>query len=142
MLFRSTSYLELLSTFKNLLKFKRDQVQTAKRRLVIGLDKLGTTEVEVDKLKNHLEEMQPVLIKTSKEVEEMMVVIAADKEEAAEVAEQHERSVASALHALAAMLSGVPSGGVAQLTPLLQEHALPALWRLGACGSERRRANE
>ena len=79
-----TSYLELLSTFKTLLKFKRDQVLTAKKRLVIGLDKLGSTEVEVDQLKTHLEEMQPVLIKTSGEVEEMMKVIEKDKEAAAE----------------------------------------------------------
>ena len=67
-----TSYLELLSTFKSLLKFKRDQVLTAKKRLVIGLEKLASTEVEVDALKKHLEEMQPVLIQTSADVTKMM----------------------------------------------------------------------
>ena len=55
-----TSYLEVLSTFKTLLTAKRDEVTTAKRRLVIGLEKLETTEVEVDHLKKQLEEMQPV----------------------------------------------------------------------------------
>ena len=36
-----TSYLEVLSTFKTLLALKRDEVGTAKKRLVIGLDKLN-----------------------------------------------------------------------------------------------------
>ena len=54
-----TSYLELLGTFKRLLVVKREEVTTAKKRLVIGLDKLESTEVEVDKLKTQLEEMQP-----------------------------------------------------------------------------------
>ena len=92
MLFRSrrynyvtpTSYLELLSTFKTLLKFKRDQVLTAKKRLVIGLEKLATTEVEVDALKKHLEEMQPVLIQTSADVTKMMEEIEVDKASADE----------------------------------------------------------
>ena len=35
-----TSYLELLGTFKRLLVVKREEVTTAKKRLVIGLDKL------------------------------------------------------------------------------------------------------
>ena len=52
---------------------------TAKKRLVIGLDKLESTEVEVDKLKTQLEEMQPVLIKTSKEVEVIMAQIEKDE---------------------------------------------------------------
>lgn len=57
-------------------------MSTAKRRLVIGLDKLETTEVEVDELKRDLEEMQPVRIATSKDVEVMMEQIEKDKAEA------------------------------------------------------------
>jgi dynein heavy chain len=60
-----TSYLEVLSTFKILLGRKREEVGTAKRRLVVGLDKLSTTEVVVDELKKQIEEMKPVLTKTS-----------------------------------------------------------------------------
>eukprot|EP00966_Prymnesium_polylepis_P021841 501924-Prymnesium_polylepis.1 len=88
-----TSYLEVLSTFKALLALKRDEVGTARKRLVIGLDKLASTEVDVGILRKKIEEMQPVLIKTSKEVEEMMVQIAKDKEEASgtqEVVEKEE----------------------------------------------------
>jgi len=77
-----TSYLEVLSTFKTLLAQERDRVSNAKRRLVIGLDKLSSTEVEVDELKRNLEEMQPVLIATSKDVEMMMEQIEVDKSEA------------------------------------------------------------
>jgi dynein heavy chain len=77
-----TSYLEVLSTFKILLGRKREEVGTAKRRLVVGLDKLSTTEVVVDELKKQIEEMKPVLTKTSAEVEEMMIVIAKDNKDA------------------------------------------------------------
>ena len=54
-----------------------------------------------------------------------------DKEEAAEAAEIHERSVASALGALARLLRGVPEQGRAQLAPLL-ETPLPRLWPLAS----------
>jgi hypothetical protein len=42
-----TSYLELLSSFRNLLQFKREEVDTMRRRLQIGLDKLSTTKAQV-----------------------------------------------------------------------------------------------
>ena len=54
-----------------------------------------------------------------------------DKEEAAEVQEQHERAVASALQALAALILGVPDAGREPLS-LLLETPLPQLWRLAA----------
>ena len=78
-----TSYLELLSTFNVLLSAKRTELGTAKRRLTVGLDKLQTTEVEVKELQMTLEKNQPVLIQTTKEVEEMMVQISSDKVSAA-----------------------------------------------------------
>lgn len=77
-----TSYLEVLTTFNNLLALKREEVSTAKRRLEIGLEKLQTTEVEVETLKQQIEEMQPVLIRTSAEVEVMMEQIKVDSAEA------------------------------------------------------------
>ena len=55
----------------------------------------------------------------------------ADKDEAAEAAEEHERCVGSALRAMAALLEGVPASAAAtQLEPLLEPH-LPSLWPLG-----------
>lgn len=77
-----TSYLQLLGTFKRVLARKRDEVATAKKRLVVGLDKLESTERDVAVLKAELTEMQPVLIETSRNVEEMMVQISKDKEDA------------------------------------------------------------
>jgi dynein heavy chain len=82
-----TSYLEVLSTFKTLLALKRNEVSTAKRRLVVGLDKLQSTEVEVAQLEKELIAMQPVLIKTSEDVSAMMIVIEKDKAEAAKTRE-------------------------------------------------------
>jgi len=74
-----TSYLELLRTYRTLLSRKQTELALARRRLVIGLDKLASTEVEVATLQRQLEEMQPVLIKTAADVEEMMGQIQKDK---------------------------------------------------------------
>jgi dynein heavy chain len=74
-----TSYLELLAIFRVLLAARRTELGTAKRRLTVGLDKLQTTEKEVKLLQDTLEKNQPVLIKTTAEVEAMMVSISADK---------------------------------------------------------------
>jgi len=77
-----TSYLELLSTFIRILAEKREEVSTMRSRLQIGLDKLNTTASEVTVMEKELVDLQPVLEKTAVEVEEMMVVIASDTEEA------------------------------------------------------------
>ena len=71
-----TSYLELLSSFKKILQMKRDEVGGYKHRYQVGLDKISSAELQVSGLQDDLQAMQPVLEKTSKEVEEMMVVIA------------------------------------------------------------------
>ena len=77
-----TSYLELLQTFIRLLGEKREEIETTRSRLQIGLDKLNSTAEQVAVMEKELVELQPVLEKTSKEVEEMIVVIKADTEEA------------------------------------------------------------
>ncbi|KAF6265909.1 dynein heavy chain 2 [Scenedesmus sp. NREL 46B-D3] len=89
-----TSYLELLGTFLKLLGGKRAEVSEAKKRLAGGLDKLTSTAAQVEVMQRELQELQPVLAATAKEVEDMMVVIAHDKEEAAEtkkMVQQQER---------------------------------------------------
>jgi dynein heavy chain len=73
-----TSYLELINTFKTILGKKRAEVSSAKKRYDVGLDKLITTEKSVEGMKQEIIELQPVLVKTTKEVEDMMVVV--DKE--------------------------------------------------------------
>ena len=79
-----TSYLELLSTLTKLLGEKRTEIVTMKSRLVVGLDKLVSTAQQVEVMQAELVDLQPVLERTAKDVEAMMISIAADKEEAAE----------------------------------------------------------
>ena len=79
-----TSYLELLATYKQVLALKRDEVGTLKTRLRVGLDKLIATAEQVEDLQVKLTAMEPVLIKTQGEVEEMIVNIDKDKKDAAE----------------------------------------------------------
>ncbi|XP_053363484.1 dynein axonemal heavy chain 7-like [Clarias gariepinus] len=70
-----TSYLELISTFKVLLKAKRAEVMQLKQRYEVGLEKLNSAESQVTVMKDELEELQPKLGVASKKVDEMMVVI-------------------------------------------------------------------
>jgi dynein heavy chain len=78
-----TSFLEVLSTYKSVLKTKRDEVGTLKSRLQTGLDKLISTATQVGTLQEQLREMEPVLVKTQGEVGEMIVHIGIEKEAAA-----------------------------------------------------------
>ncbi|XP_063744092.1 dynein axonemal heavy chain 7 [Eleginops maclovinus] len=79
-----TSYLELISTFKALLKTKRAEVMKLKRRYEVGLEKLESAADQVATMQVELEALQPQLRVASKEVDEMMVVI---EHESVEVAE-------------------------------------------------------
>jgi dynein heavy chain len=73
-----TSYLELLRTFIRLLGEKRAEIELQRGRLQIGLDKLESTAKQVGVMEKELVALQPVLAKTSTEVEEMIAVITAD----------------------------------------------------------------
>jgi len=77
-----TSYLELISVIKLVLKQQTDRVNTRRNQLSNGLDKLNKTKSEVAVLKQQLAEQQPVLIETSAKVKEQQAQIAVDKEEA------------------------------------------------------------
>ncbi|XP_044073688.1 dynein axonemal heavy chain 7 isoform X2 [Siniperca chuatsi] len=79
-----TSYLELISTFKALLKTKRAEVMTLKCRYEVGLEKLESAADQVATMQVELEALQPQLRVASKKVDEMMVVI---EHESVEVAE-------------------------------------------------------
>ena len=56
-----TSYLELLGTFLKVLGEKKNELGTVKTRLSVGLDKLNNTTTEVEKMKEDLRNLQPVL---------------------------------------------------------------------------------
>ena len=78
-----TSYLELLMCFIKLLTEKREDLEGLKGRLGAGLDKLLTTAEEVEVMQIELISLQPILIKTAKEADDMMEAISFDKADAA-----------------------------------------------------------
>jgi len=51
-----TSYLELLSTYKKVLATERHANETAKNRLVRGLEVLKEAEIQIDKMGKQLAE--------------------------------------------------------------------------------------
>jgi len=71
-----TSYLELLSMYKKILKTQRTKVEKGINRLSRGLMVLKTAAIEVDKLQTKLEADAPVLAKTQIEVESTKKIIA------------------------------------------------------------------
>jgi dynein heavy chain len=71
-----TSYLELLSMYKKILKAQRLKVGKGISRLSKGLEVLKTAAVEVDKLSRKLEADAPILAKTQIEVESTKKIIA------------------------------------------------------------------
>eukprot|EP00961_Rhodomonas_salina_P215584 2912310-Rhodomonas_salina.1 len=74
-----TSYLELLNMYRNLYADKRQEVLKSKHRLEVGLDKLNSTAEKVGVMQEELQDLQPVLVKKSAFVEELMKDISRDK---------------------------------------------------------------
>ncbi|KAJ3276290.1 Dynein heavy chain 3, axonemal [Terramyces sp. JEL0728] len=70
-----TSYLELIQTYKQLLTRKRTEVQALKSRYEIGLDQLASAASQVSIMQAELTDLQPKLIVTQKETDQIMVVI-------------------------------------------------------------------
>eukprot|EP00854_Cymbomonas_tetramitiformis_P002484 gene2484-3228_t len=79
-----TSYLELISTYKTLLKDKRDETTKAKNRYIVGLEKLKNSAEQVAGMQEELTALKPQLIKTVGEVEEMMKAVEKEKKEVVE----------------------------------------------------------
>ncbi|KAM9343831.1 dynein axonemal heavy chain 12-like [Pholidichthys leucotaenia] len=70
-----TSYLELITTFRQLLTQKRDTVRKAKQRYTNGLDKLAFAESQVAEMKKELVALQPKLEQATMENTKMMKII-------------------------------------------------------------------
>ena len=79
-----TSYLTLISTYKDLLGKKRIDVSRMRSRYMGGLEKLMTTAESVKEMQEELEALKPQLIVATKDTEELMVVIEKDQKEADE----------------------------------------------------------
>uniref|UniRef100_A0A2C9LZ80 Dynein heavy chain AAA module D4 domain-containing protein n=1 Tax=Biomphalaria glabrata TaxID=6526 RepID=A0A2C9LZ80_BIOGL len=70
-----TCYLELIKTFKTLLGKQRLQILTLKNRYNVGLEKLQFSEGQINVMQTELLELQPKLIETSQETEELISII-------------------------------------------------------------------
>jgi len=77
-----TSYLELINTFKTLLKEKRTEVKNLKDRYANGFECLVSTETKVNIMQKQLEDLQPVLVQTGKETDAKLIVVTKETEEA------------------------------------------------------------
>ena len=77
-----TSYLELILTFKTLLTKKQNEILQMKKRYTTGLEKLEFAASQVSIMQQELQELQPQLVETSKETEQLMVKIEKDTVEA------------------------------------------------------------
>ena len=77
-----TSYLELILTFKTLLGRRRQAIHNMRQRYVVGLEKLEFAAGQVSVMQQELQELQPQLVQTSKETDELMVKIEKDTVEA------------------------------------------------------------
>ena len=77
-----TSYLELITSFKQLLGQKRTEISTYTQRYEGGLSKLASTADQVKAMQKELEELRPVLIETGKETDIMIVKVDKESQEA------------------------------------------------------------
>ncbi|KAM8856216.1 dynein axonemal heavy chain 7 [Spinachia spinachia] len=123
-----TSYLELISTFKALLRTKRAEVMKLKRRYEVGLEKLESAADQVASMQVELEALQPQLRVASKQVDEMMVVI---EHESVEVAKTEkvvsvDEAVANEQAMAAKAIKDECDAELAEAMPIL-ESALSAL---------------
>jgi len=118
-----TSYLELLSTFRKVLGEKKDELETGKRRLTVGLDKLESTEKAVEVMQVELTDLKPILVKTSQEVDELMAKIEVDKAAAGETKAvvEAEKEIASVKAAECKEIKDSAEAGLAEALPALDE---------------------
>ncbi|CAJ1083860.1 dynein axonemal heavy chain 3 [Xyrichtys novacula] len=123
-----TSYLELILTFKTLLNIKRNEVNTARNRYIIGLQKLEFAASQVSVMQAELTALQPELIQTSAETDKMMVKIEGETVEVDAKKElvSADEKVANEAAAAAQAIKDECEGDLAEAMPAL-EAALSAL---------------
>ncbi|KAK2921231.1 hypothetical protein Q8A73_000716 [Channa argus] len=146
-----TSYLELILTFKTLLNAKRNEVNTAMNRYIVGLQKLEFTASQISVMQQELTALQPELIQTSAETDMMMVkiegetievdakkeLVSADEKVANEAAaaaqaikDECEEDLAEAMPALKAALSALDTLKPADITVVKSMQNPPGLVKL------------
>eukprot|EP00939_MAST-03C_sp_MAST-3C-sp1_P000013 g13.t1 len=122
-----TSYLELLDTYKKVIKTKRVEVGGLRNKLQNGLNKIKSTQDAVEDLQIKLEKMAPELEATQKEVEAMIAQIEIDKVEADGV-----KKVVLVTEAEASKQAAI-SKAIADDAQRDLDEALPALEEAVAC---------
>ena len=122
-----TSYLELLDTYKKVIKLKRGEVGGLQTKLQNGLDKISFAEESVATLKEQIIEMAPVLKKTSEEVSAMIVQIDKDKVDAGKT-----KAVVEEIEAQA-NIEAAEAKAIADDAQRDLDEALPALDEAVAC---------
>jgi dynein heavy chain len=128
-----TSYLELLKTFRSLLKVKQDEISNLKFRYLNGLEKLEFAASSVAKMQKDLEMLQPELIKTKEETDKIMIQIEAETKDVQEVRKvvQADEAVATEKAKSASKIKEECENDLAEALPAL-ESALAALDTLKA----------
>ncbi|KAK6177269.1 hypothetical protein SNE40_015399 [Patella caerulea] len=123
-----TSYLELIYAFKNLLQKKQDEIMKAKRRYIVGLEKLAFASSQVADMQKELEELQPQLVVSAAENSKMMVIIEKESGEVEETSKKvkADEAVANEQAAEAQALKDECENELAEALPAL-EAALSAL---------------
>ncbi|KAL5267409.1 hypothetical protein ACHWQZ_G004450 [Mnemiopsis leidyi] len=123
-----TSYLELILTFKGLLGVKRDEISTLQQRYATGLEKLDFAASQVSIMKQEIIDLQPELIKSSKETEELQVLVEADamKANAKRELVAKDEAVANEAAAVAGAIKADCEADLAEALPAL-EAAISAL---------------
>ncbi|KAJ0405408.1 hypothetical protein ATCC90586_009447 [Pythium insidiosum] len=123
-----TSYLELIIAFKTFLARRRESVQNARNRYLVGLDKLQFAEQNVSVMRKELTDLQPVLDKSKKDtdalMEEIKSKLPAVEKTRAEV--QADVAVADASKAVCEQQKASVEADLAEAIPALEE-ALKAL---------------
>lgn len=80
-----TAYLEMITMFKSLLAEKRRETLLSHGRYEVGLQAIQQTEGDVKRMQASLEDLQPVLIRTSEETQEMMREVQRETKEAEKI---------------------------------------------------------
>ncbi|KXS15928.1 hypothetical protein M427DRAFT_111568 [Gonapodya prolifera JEL478] len=123
-----TSYLEMIRTFKSLLGVQRAAVEKVKSRYTNGLEKLNFAQGAVSKMQVDLTNLQPELVKTKEEVNEIIVQVEKESKDVAEVKKvaQADEEVASKKAGDVKAIKDECEGDLAQAIPAL-EAAMSAL---------------
>uniref|UniRef100_A0A6P7FR39 Dynein heavy chain 7, axonemal-like n=1 Tax=Diabrotica virgifera virgifera TaxID=50390 RepID=A0A6P7FR39_DIAVI len=124
----SASYLELIKSFTELTNRKQEEIMTAKRRYLGGLEKLYHASVSIGEMQDSLAALQPQLEAMNKAASEMLAQIELESitvEKASAIVKQDEK-VANKQAAQAQALKLECEADLAEAMPILEE-AIAAL---------------